>query len=87
MCAPEARGSTQRAAVVWVERVACLRAARVGRQVAKSVEYVAKGTEQLVQARELQRSSRKWLCASLICLIIAVVIVVISICGSGLCKF
>jgi len=56
-------------------------------QVAKSVEYVAKGTEQLVQARELQRSSRKWLCASLICLIIAVVIVVISICGSGLCKF
>eukprot|EP00191_Tetraselmis_sp_GSL018_P011963 CAMPEP_0177606588 /NCGR_PEP_ID=MMETSP0419_2-20121207/17390_1 /TAXON_ID=582737 /ORGANISM="Tetraselmis sp., Strain GSL018" /LENGTH=294 /DNA_ID=CAMNT_0019100965 /DNA_START=216 /DNA_END=1097 /DNA_ORIENTATION=- len=29
-------------------------------QVGKSMEYVVKGTEQLVQARELQKDSRKW---------------------------
>lgn len=54
-------------------------------QVAKSVEYVAKGTEQLVQARDLQRSSQKWMCASLVCLIILVVIIIVSICTTGLC--
>mmetsp|Transcript_21995 Transcript_21995/g.61047 ORF Transcript_21995/g.61047 Transcript_21995/m.61047 type:complete len:306 (-) Transcript_21995:162-1079(-) len=51
-------------------------------QVAKSHEYVAKGTEQLVQARELQKSSRKYMCYSLICLAVILLIVGLSIAGS-----
>ena len=38
-------------------------------QVGKSVEYVAKGNAALVSARAYQKSSRKWMCCSLICVL------------------
>ena len=39
-------------------------------QVGKSVEYVQKGNVALVSARAYQKSSRKYMCCSLICLLI-----------------
>ena len=39
-------------------------------QVSKSVEYVHKGNVALVKARSYQKSSRKWMCCSLIVLLI-----------------
>lgn len=44
-------------------------------QVAKAMEYVAKGTEQLVEARELQKDSQKWMCYSIICIVVVLVII------------
>ena len=40
------------------------------REVGKSVEYVQKGNVALVSARAYQKSSRKYMCCSLICLLI-----------------
>ena len=38
-------------------------------QVSKSVDYVHKGQVSLIQARKYQKSSRKWMCCSLICVL------------------
>ena len=39
------------------------------------MEFVAKGTEQLVQARELQKEARKYMIYSAICAIIGLVVI------------
>ena len=38
-------------------------------QVSKSVDYVHRGQVSLIQARKYQKSSRKWMCCSLICVL------------------
>jgi len=52
-------------------------------QVAKSVDYVAKGTEVLVKAKELQKNTRKYMCWAMICLAILAVIIFVVL-GSTL---
>ena len=39
-------------------------------QVSKSVDYVHRGQVSLIQARKYQKSSRKWMCCSLICVLL-----------------
>jgi hypothetical protein len=39
------------------------------------MEFVAKGTEQLVQARELQKEARKYMIYSAICVIVLLLVI------------
>ena len=48
-------------------------------QVAKSVEYVSSGTTALVEAKRLQKSTRKLMCIGLIIVVIIIIIIVIVI--------
>jgi syntaxin 1B/2/3 len=48
-------------------------------QVAKSVEYVSAGTTALVEAKRLQKGTRKLLCCGLVVVVIIIVVIVIVI--------
>lgn len=48
-------------------------------QVAKSVEYVSAGTTALVEAKRLQKGTRKLMCCGLVILLIIIVIIVIVV--------
>ena len=48
-------------------------------QVGKSVEYVHKGHASLVQARKYQKSSRWWMCCSLIIVTIIAMAVILPV--------
>mmetsp|Transcript_34324 Transcript_34324/g.97232 ORF Transcript_34324/g.97232 Transcript_34324/m.97232 type:complete len:321 (-) Transcript_34324:75-1037(-) len=50
-------------------------------QVGKAKDYVAKGAQNLVQARELQKSTRKYMCWAIICFVILAVIIFVVIGG------
>ena len=48
-------------------------------QVAKSVEYVSAGTTALVEAKRLQKGTRKLMCCGLAIVVIIIVVIVIVI--------
>lgn len=48
-------------------------------QVARSVEYVQSGTSALQDAKQLQKSTRKWMCCGIITLLIVAAIIVIFV--------
>lgn len=49
------------------------------KQVAKSVEYVSSGTTALVEAKRLQKGTRKLMCIGLLIVVIIIVVIVIVI--------
>lgn len=48
-------------------------------QVAKSVEYVSSGTTALVEAKRLQKGTRKLMCIGLIIVLIIIAVIVIAV--------
>lgn len=50
-------------------------------QVAKSVQYVSSGQTALRQAKQLQRSSRKWMCCLIGILLFIVCVIVVAVVG------
>lgn len=48
-------------------------------QVARSLEYVQAGTTHLVEAKRLQRNTRKLMCCALICLLLVLVAVALAV--------
>ncbi len=48
-------------------------------QVSRSVEYVQSGTSALQDAKQLQKSTRKWMCCGIITLLIIAVIIVLVV--------
>lgn len=48
-------------------------------QVAKSVEYVSAGTTALVEAKRLQKGTRKLMCCGLVIVVIIIVVIVIVV--------
>ncbi|KAE8673505.1 SYP124 protein [Hibiscus syriacus] len=47
--------------------------------VAKASSFVRRGTEQLVEAREEQKSSRKWMCMAIIAAIVLIIVILIPL--------
>lgn len=68
----------------------CSCCAAVAVQVARAVDYVGGGTKALVEAKTLQKNTRKWCCIGFIILAIIIIIVVlvvsdgVGITGDGL---
>lgn len=51
----------------------------IEKQVARSVEYVQSGTAALQDAKQLQKSTRKWMCCGIITLLIVAIIIVLVV--------
>lgn len=51
----------------------------IEKQVARSVDYVKSGTAAIQEAKQLQKSRRKWMCCGLIVVLIIVAVIVIVI--------
>ncbi|KAE8723045.1 SYP124 protein [Hibiscus syriacus] len=47
--------------------------------VAKASSFVRRGTEQLVEAREQQKSSRKWMCMAIIAAIVLIIVILLPL--------
>ncbi len=48
-------------------------------QVERSVNYVKGGTEALVEAKELQKNTRKWMCCGIIILLVVALVIIMAV--------
>lgn len=48
-------------------------------QVGKAKGYIVSGTQQVERAVSIQRNTRKWMCCSIVCLLIIIAVIVIAI--------
>jgi syntaxin 1B/2/3 len=51
----------------------------IQKQVERSVNYVKGGTEALVDAKKLQKNTRKWMCCGIVILLIVALIIVLAV--------
>ena len=51
----------------------------IEKQVARSVEYVQSGTAALQDAKQLQKSTRKWMCCGIVTLLIVALVIVLVV--------
>jgi hypothetical protein len=50
-------------------------------QVNRAVDYVGGGTKALVEAKQYQKSKRKWCCCAIITLLVILIIVIVVVSG------
>lgn len=51
----------------------------IQKQVERASNYVKGGTEALVDAKRLQKNTRKWMCCAIITLLIVALIIVLAV--------